>query len=185
MRYVIDSNASKLTLRVFATGMLSSFGHNPVFAVRTFEGDVELDEKGAGRARLSIDATSLDLQSDIAGRDRWDIIHLTHDEILEIQSYPTIVYDAPVGRTTAKPAGGNQYEVDLGGELTLHGVTRVHPVRAMTLIHGDMLRASGEVPIHQPDYKLKSVKVPGSMLKVKDEVKLSFDIVARHQQSGG
>ena len=42
-----------------------------------------------------------------------------------------------------------------------------------------MLRASGEVPIQQPDYKLKPVKVPGSMMKVKDEVKLTFDIVAR------
>ena len=56
---------------------------------------------------------------------------------------------------------------------------RAHPISARVLLHGDMLRASGEVPIRQPDYKLKLVKVPGSMMKVKDEVKLTFDIVAR------
>ncbi len=99
--------------------------------------------------------------------------------VLEVAAYPTITYEAPSGRTTVKPAGANQYDVGLAGELTLHGTTRTHPINARVLIHGDMLRASGEVPIQQPDYKLKPVKVPGSMMKVKDEVKLTFDIVAR------
>ncbi len=42
-----------------------------------------------------------------------------------------------------------------------------------------MLRASGEAPISQSDFKLKPITVAGSMMKVKDEVKLTFDIVAR------
>lgn len=179
MRYVIDANASKLTVRVFATGMLSSLGHNPAFAIRKFNGEVELNDQGAGSAKLTIDATSLDLQGDITGRDRWDIVHITQEEILEVAAYPEMAYDAPAGRTTVKVTGGNQYEVSLNGDLTLHGVTRMQPVTAHVMVHGDMLRASGEVPIQQPEFQLKAVKVPGSMLKVKDEVKLTFDIVAR------
>ena len=65
------------------------------------------------------------------------------------------------------------------GDLTLHGTTRMQPVNTRVLVHGDMLRASGEVAIQQPEYQLKPVTVPGSMLKMKDEVKLTFDIVAR------
>ena len=95
------------------------------------------------------------------------------------EAYPRIVYDAPAGRTTVKPAGGSQFEVSMKGDLTLHGATRPHPVGARVLVHGDMLRASGEVPIQQKDFKLRPVTVAGSMMKVKDEVKLTFDIVAR------
>lgn len=179
MRYVIDAGASKLTVRVYASGMLSSLGHNPVFAVRQFEGELELNEQPSGSARLTLDATSLELQGDVSGRDRWDITHIMQDDILEVTAYPTITYEASSGRTTVKPAGAYQYDVGLAGELTLHGTTRTHPINARVLVHGDMLRASGEVPIQQPDYKLKPVKVPGKMMKVKDEVKLTFDIVAR------
>jgi polyisoprenoid-binding protein YceI len=179
MRYVIDASASKLTVRVFATGMLSSLGHNPIFAVRKFEGELELNEQAGGSARLTLDSTSLELQGDVSGRDRWDIVHIMEDDVLEVAAYPTITYEASAGRTTIKPAGTNQYEVGLTGELTLHGTTRTQPINTRVLLHGDMLRASGEVPIQQPDYNLKPVKVPGSMMKVKDEVKLTFDIVAR------
>ena len=33
-------------------------------------------------------------------------------------------------------------------------------------------------PIRQPDFQLKPVTVAGSMMKVKDEIKLTFDVVA-------
>ncbi len=179
MRYVIDANASKVTLRAFAAGMLSSLGHNPTFAVRKLAGEVELNGDGTGSLKLSIDAGSIELQGDFSARDRWDIMHITQEEILEPEVHPTIVYDAPSARTTVKPAGGTQFEVTMKGNLSLHGVTRPQPVNARVLVHGDMLRASGEVPIRQADYKLKPVTVAGSMMKVKDEVKLTFDIVAR------
>lgn len=179
MRYVVDANASKLTVRVFATGMLSSLGHNPSFAVRKFSGEIELNGQATGSARLTIDATSLDLQGDISGRDRWDIMHIMQEDVLEVSAYPEMVYEAPAGRAAVKTTGANQYEVRLTGDLGLHGVTRRQPVTAHVLVHGDMLRASGEVSIQQPEYQIKAVKVPGSMMKVKDEVKLTFDLVAR------
>ena len=181
MRYVIDSGASKLTVRAFAAGMLSSMGHNPTFAVRKFEGEVELDGNGGGPSslKLTLEAGSLELQGDFNARDRWDIMHIMQEQILEVEAHPRIVYDAPAGRTSVKPAGSNQFEVSLKGDLTLHGVTRPQPISTRVLLHGDMLRASGEVPIRQADFQLKPVTVAGSMMKVKDDVKLTFDIVAR------
>ena len=44
-----------------------------------------------------------------------------------------------------------------------------------------MLRASGEFTVRQTDYGIKPVSVAGGALKVKDELKFSFDIVARKQ----
>ena len=46
---------------------------------------------------------------------------------------------------------------------------------------GDMLRAFGECSLRQSDYKIRLVSAMGGGLKVKDEVKLSFDLVARKQ----
>jgi hypothetical protein len=45
--------------------------------------------------------------------------------------------------------------------------------------NGDTLRAQGEATLRLTDFRIEPVSVAGGMLKVKDEVKLTFDIVAR------
>ena len=44
---------------------------------------------------------------------------------------------------------------------------------------GDMLRANGEFTSAQSNYGIKPVSVAGGTLKLKDELKFCFDIVAR------
>ena len=44
-----------------------------------------------------------------------------------------------------------------------------------------MLRAFGEFTLRQTDFGIKLVSVAGGTLKVKDEVQVSFDMVARKQ----
>jgi hypothetical protein len=44
-----------------------------------------------------------------------------------------------------------------------------------------MLRASGEFTLSQSVYNIKPVSVAGGALKIKDELKFSFEIVARKQ----
>jgi hypothetical protein len=44
-----------------------------------------------------------------------------------------------------------------------------------------MLRASGEFTLIQSDFGVKPISVAGGALKVKDELKLSFEMVARKQ----
>jgi hypothetical protein len=54
------------------------------------------------------------------------------------------------------------------------------PVRVALL--GDMLRASGDFTLSQSDFGIKPVSVAGGALKLKDELKFSFEIVARKQE---
>jgi polyisoprenoid-binding protein YceI len=65
------------------------------------------------------------------------------------------------------------------GTLTLHGVSNNQAIAAQISLTGDMLRAHGEFSILQSAYGIKPVSVAGGALKVKDELKCSFDIVAR------
>lgn len=180
MRYVIDAKASRLTVRVFAGGMLSSVAHNPTFAARDFSGEVEFDPASPASAslKLRVRAESIELTDEFSSRDRWDIMHMMQDDILDVAGYPEIGYECPAGRATLKPAGGGHFEASLRGDLTIHGTTRPSPVTGRLLAGPDNLRASGELTIRQTEFNLKPVTAAGSMIKVKDEVKLTFDLVA-------
>jgi hypothetical protein len=46
---------------------------------------------------------------------------------------------------------------------------------------GDTLRANGEFSLSQTSYGIKPVSIAGGSLKLKDELKCSFDILARKQ----
>jgi hypothetical protein len=69
----------------------------------------------------------------------------------------------------------------LNGRLTLHGVTNNQPVIARVAVFGEMLRASGDFMLNQTDYRIKPISVAGGGLKLKNELKASFEIVARRQ----
>jgi hypothetical protein len=45
-------------------------------------------------------------------------------------------------------------------------------------VNGATLRAAGDVSILQSDYDIQPVTAAGGTIKLKDEVKLSFDITA-------
>ena len=64
----------------------------------------------------------------------------------------------------------------------MHGVTRNQPIAVRVALFGSMLRASGDFSLDQTDYNIKLVSVAGGALKLKDELKFSFEIVARRQE---
>jgi hypothetical protein len=73
------------------------------------------------------------------------------------------------------------YSAALNGNLTLHGVTNSQPATAPVALFGDMLRASGDFTLSQTDYEIKLVSVAGGALKLKNDYKFSFEMVARKQ----
>jgi hypothetical protein len=46
-------------------------------------------------------------------------------------------------------------------------------------LKGDTLRAAGEFSIRQSDYEIRPASAAGGTVKLKDELKLSFDVAAR------
>ena len=77
------------------------------------------------------------------------------------------------------PLGESLYVLKIAGDLFLHGVTRRQSVSANAAPADDKLRANGEFSIKQSDFKIRLVSVSGGTLKVKDELKLAFDIIAK------
>jgi len=178
-RYLIDKGSSRLTIRAFATGMLSAFGHNPTIAVRDFNGEVVFSPESPGDSSLRLDvrADSLEVTDDISSKDRREMERAMNEDVLESARYPRIVYESSSVFLTS--AGEGRYRASINGNLSLHGVTETQPVSAQVTLTGDSLRASGELSLSQTAYGIRLVRVAGGALKLKDELKFNFEIVAR------
>jgi polyisoprenoid-binding protein YceI len=181
-RYVIDSRASRFTVQTFATGLLARMGHNPIIAIRDFSGEMQFnpDQLQAGGFRLVIQTASLGVQNDIGDKDLREIERLMNQEVLETAKYPEIVYEA--ASISVIRMMDMLCSATLNGKLNLHGVTRNQTIVVRVALLGTMLRASGDFTLDQTDFNIKLVSVAGGALKLKDELKFSFEMVARKQE---
>jgi polyisoprenoid-binding protein YceI len=177
--YSIDPGISRFTVRAFASGMFSAFGHNPTLAIRDFDGEASFSPEALDEARLvlKIKTASLAVTDNMSDKDRRELERTMNEDVLESTSYPEIVFEST--QVSASRAGDGQFFANLIGTLTLHGVSNNQAVAAQISLTGDLLRAHGEFTILQSAYGIKPVSVAGGALKVKDELKCSFDIVAR------
>jgi polyisoprenoid-binding protein YceI len=182
VRYLIDTKGSSFVVQAASTGLLSAFGHDPRLAIRDFQGDLEFDPGAAtledARLRIRIRADSLEVLDDISEKDRDEIERKTYQEVLDADRFPDIAYECL--RVTGS-GSGERYWVALNGELTLRGITREFPLTARLLVNGGSVRASGEFSVKQSAFGIPPVTVAGGGIRLKDELKCTFDVVARKQ----
>lgn len=181
VRYSIDGSKSTFTVRAFATGLLSAFGHDPTIAIPDFHGEILFNPEAVEQSslRIVIHAASLTVTDDIREKDRAEINLTMQERVLESDSYPDIIYES--SHLTASRMGQGQYWGTLDGELALRGISRKQPVPVRISAGTDVLRATGEFSIRQSDYEIVPVSAAAGTVKLKDELKLSFDISAHKQ----
>jgi polyisoprenoid-binding protein YceI len=181
-RYVIDGAVSRFTVRAFAGGMFSALGHNPTFAIREFTGEAHFMPGSFEDAyvRIKINAAALAIQDNISDKDRREIEGTMNQEVLDSARFPEIDFETT--SVSASKAGEGQYWVNMIGNLSLRGTTRSQPVSAQVALRDDTLRANGEFSMLQTSYGIKPISFAGGTLKLKDELKFSFDLVARRQE---
>jgi len=177
-RYRIDAGQSRFTVRAYAGGFLSAFAHDHNIAIRYFSGDADFTYGTVEPAslRLVIKADSLAITDKVSASDRQKIEGTMRDEVLEVAKFPDIVFKS-TGVTASKTGEGN-FQAKISGELTLHGVTRPLTIASQLEFGDKTLRARGAFSIKQSSFDIKPVSVAGGTIKVKDELKFSFDIVA-------
>jgi polyisoprenoid-binding protein YceI len=178
-RYAIDSRGSRLTVRAYAGGMLSAIGHDPVIGARDIQGEVQFDPQSpeSSAARLQVVAGSLSVQNDASDKDRREMERAMNEEVLETAKHPEISFETT--RAQVEKVTDGRYRANVEGRLSLHGVTRNHRLSGQLFVTGDTLRIQGEAPLRQTDFGIKLVSVAGGTLKIKDDVTLAFDLLAR------
>src|SRR5919197_254405 len=179
-RYRLDAGQSKFMVRAFAGGLLWFKGHDHFIAARDFSGEAELTPGAASPASLqmTVRADSLVETRDIFTEQQKQIINKELREIvLEPAKYPEITFKS----TEVKgDLTGGQFEAKIGGDLTLHGVTRHITIPAQVTLSGDTLRAHGEFTANRSDYNVKATSAKHGLIRVRNKLKFTFNIVG-HQ----
>lgn len=179
VKYRLDAAASTFKVQAFAEGLFSAFGHDPVIGVKEFQGEASFVPGTFENAslKLTINASSLRVVNDVKEKDRHDIERAMREEVLETGKYPEIIFLS--NNVTLSRITEGRYRARVIGDLTLHGVTQNNVwISGEVTANDDGLRAKGDCALKQSDYKIKLVSVAGGTLKIKNEVKCSFDIVA-------
>jgi polyisoprenoid-binding protein YceI len=177
-RYRLDPAQSQFTVQAFAEGLFSAFGHDPVFVIRDFAGELQCESDSLANAsvNITIKAQSLTVNDDVKASDRAEIERMMREQVLEVEKYPEIVFIS--NNITASKLSNGRFKAKIIGDLTLHGVTQKNLWNfAEVTATDDRLQAQGELTLKQTDYGIKPVSVAGGTMKVKNEVKLAFEFV--------
>jgi polyisoprenoid-binding protein YceI len=182
VKYVIDPAASRFTVQAFATGMLSTFGHNPTIGIRDFEGEMGFVPESYEQAyvRMTFNLRTVEVLDEMKRDDREKLEQTMNGEVLDVERFPTAEYSGK--EIAVQKTGGGPLNAHANGELSFHGVMRRQAVDARVADMGTMLRIFGEFSLRQSDHGIKPVSFAGGMLRLKDELKFKFELVARKQQ---
>ena len=143
---------------------MSTFGHDHEIAAQIASGAVNLS---ARRVDLRVRAAALRVRDPGASeRDREEIQRtMVGPEVLDAGRYPEISF-----RSTSAEKSDTGWTVH--GELTLHGETRPLTLQ-VTEKDG---RFSGSAHFRQSDFGIKPIKLAAGTVRVKDEVRVDFEI---------
>ncbi len=179
--FTVDPGRSKALIDVGKAGAFSFAGHTHEVEAPLTSGIVRFDPDNVSKSDLRLEFNAAAMKVTGKGDPPADVPKVTDamlgEQVLDVKRYPTITFES-----TAVSGRGSASGLDLQitGNLTIHGTTK--SVRAMTAakIDGDTLTATGRFTIKQTDFGIKPISV-GGVVKVKDELGIAFTIVGRER----
>jgi YceI-like protein len=169
-KHAIDVERSVMKIRVYKTGLFSAFAHDHEIAAPIAQGAVEISQPLA--VELRVHAGKLRVLDPQLSADKRAEVQKTMEgpKVLDSSRFSEIRFQS----TAIEKAGANRWTVH--GMLTLHGQT--HPLTAdVTLQDG---RYRGEATLKQREFGITPVSLAGGTVKIKNEVKVEFEIALVH-----
>lgn len=182
VKYRLNAEQSTFTVQAFAEGLFSAFGHDPVITIRDFGGEVQFvpGTFEAASLQISINARALAVSGNVKEKDRIEIERTMRDEVLEVEKYPKILFTST--NISASRVADGRYRSRIIGDLTLHGVTQKNLwITAEVTVKEKDLRAEGEFSLKQTDFGIKPFSAVAGTIKLKNELKFSFNIMAQEE----
>ena len=181
VRYVIDTRASQFTVQAFANGLISAVAHSPKIAIRDWTGEVQMGSETLLDMVLKarVKAASLEVLDELRDSDRRELHRVMNQDVLETAKFPEVAFDSL--DIQAERARADLYKLKVRGRVNLHGVTNEHSFTAQVSTAEDSARAYGEFFVRQTDYDIRIASIAGGTLKLQDDLKFSFYVLARKQ----
>lgn len=164
----IDTERSAVTVRVYKGGLFSSFGHDHEIRAPIKDGAFDQEKSTVW---FVVEARSLQVRdAEASEKDRAEIqTTMLGPKVLDSENFREIRFRS----TEVSRHSNDRWTVH--GDLTLHGQTR--PVEAEVERQNGVYRGSAQ--LRQKDFGIKPVSVAGGSVKVKDEVRIEFEIVGK------
>ena len=181
-RFILDPSQGKFIAHAHRGGLLWFKGHDHYLAARKFSGEVEMTPEQITPASLHliVQADSLEETSSAFTDQQKQIINKEiKDIVLQPAQYPEIVFQS--SSVNAKLISAGQYELEILGDLSLHGVKKRIKIPSKLTLSGNDLRATGEFSVDRDDYKVKATSAAHGLVRVKNKVTFEFDIVGHRQ----
>jgi len=176
-RYTFDSRSSQLTVQAFAEGLAGIVEHRPSFFARKFSGEIEFDrDKLDGSLNLTAKTGSLEIMDEVTKHDR-NAIERVVDDLLRPALFPEVVFRSSL--VVCGHIRENLYRADIAGTISLRDVENPQAIQAQLVLSDGSIRAYGQFRLRQTDYNLPLASVAGGILRIKDELKFGFFVVAR------
>jgi len=165
-RRPIDTARSTLTVFVYKSGLFSAFGDDHVITAPVARG--WLADPPSAAVEVAVRAADLKVTDPKLAADRRAEVQakMLSADVLDVEKFPDITFAS----TSIEAAGADRWNV--AGRLTLHGRSR--DIKFAVTRAGNIYR--GEALIRQQDFGIEPVRVAGGTVKVKDEVKVAFEI---------
>jgi len=161
----IDVKQSSFKISVFKSGFFSAFGHNHEIQAPISGGTVDQSKLSVALSVRSADLRVLDPEA--SPSTRADVQKtMLGPEVLDSGRFPQISFQS----TSIEASGSSHWRVR--GDLTLHGQTK--PLTLDVTLENGHYR--GSLMLKQRDFGIAPVSVAGGTVKVKNEIKIEFDI---------
>jgi polyisoprenoid-binding protein YceI len=177
--FTVEPDRSHAMIVVGKSGAFSFAGHTHEVEAPVSGGTVRLDSDAPSKSDVKLAFNAAKLRVTGKGDPADDVPKVQEvmvgEQVLDVKKFPTITFEST--SVTAKGAAPSM-ELTVAGRLTIRGATRPVTAPVSVQIDGATLTATGKFLIKQTDFGIKPISV-GGVVKVKDELTITFTIVAR------
>ena len=179
--FAVVEAKSTVRIHVGKSGALSFAGHRHE-VMAPVSGTVTADPATVSASSLDLRFASARLRLLPEGEPTGDAPRVAEakrgPEILDASRFPDIRF---VSKKVQGQGSGGSDDLTIVGDLSLHGVTRELTVPVKVTLEGQMLTATGQATLRHDQFGMKPVSAGGGTVKVANEIRLDFRIVAERR----
>ena len=169
--FPVDAAASKLTVRVFKSGLFSTFAHDHEIEARLTAGTVDTSALSVDLRIASAALRVVDPKASAGERAKVQQA-MEGPKVLDVARYPEIRFYS----TAIEASGADRWTVL--GTLEMHGESR--PIRFDVRRENGLYR--GTATLRQTEFGIKPVRLAAGTVRVKDEVRVEFEVKAATEE---
>ena len=177
--YHLDPS-SRLVVKTGKAGLFGFAGHTHVIRARAVSGQlVYYPGQARSHLELTLPTDSLEVLTPPDTAEIRKVTQAMRTEVLHVDKYPKMAFAAD-----SLDAKNGKVQMQLA--VTMEGATRKVPVTADVTLSKDTLKAVGNFVAKQTDFGITPFRGgPAGTVKVADQVRFCFDLVATRNQASG